>query len=60
MPSDPATIITSAVVGGLAGLVFATWKTGLEETAKRRMAARDQVHDATSELLSKVIRHETG
>lgn len=60
MPFDPATIITSAVVGGFSGLVFATWKTGLEETAKRRMAARDQVRDASSELLAKVIKYEAG
>ncbi|KJK42863.1 hypothetical protein UK23_35330 [Lentzea aerocolonigenes] len=60
MPFDPATIITSAVVGGFAGLVFATWKTGREETAKRRMLAQDRVQEAVGEMLADVIAYQAG
>lgn len=60
MPFDPATIITSAVAGGISGIVFASLKTGQEEKAKRRAAARDQVHDAVSDVLMKVLAYQAG
>ncbi|MCP2248750.1 hypothetical protein [Lentzea aerocolonigenes] len=60
MPFDPATIITSAVAGGISGIVFASLKTGQEEKAKRRAAAKDQVHDAVSDVLLGVIAYQAG
>ncbi|XVS66077.1 hypothetical protein ACQPYE_08490 [Actinosynnema sp. CA-299493] len=60
MAFDLASLLGSAIVGGLSGVAFASWKVGQEEAARHRVQARRQVRAAVGEQLTAVIGYRSG
>lgn len=58
MPLDLVSVLASAVVGGGAGVLFASLKTNREESTKRKALARDQIRDACEGILTEARAYQ--
>lgn len=60
MAFDLASVVGSAIVSAAVSLSVASWKTGREERAKRRLVAKDRVREEVGEMLASVVKYQAG